>query len=146
MTALTLFEDFIYWSDQKSKTLSRSYKTSGGGRTELLNSWQTIRDIKVYHPLRQPDGNIKPLPLVTFMSRFNMLFVVSVVPKHHCQVTNGGCSHLCLLSPGGGYKCACPTHFYLANDNKTCLSNCTASQVRLTKLTKHFLLTTLCTK
>nr|XP_055074200.1 low-density lipoprotein receptor-related protein 1B-like isoform X3 [Misgurnus anguillicaudatus] len=107
VTGLTLFEDFIYWSDQRSKTLSRSHKLSGGLRTELLNSWQTIRDIKVYHPLRQPD-----------------------VPKHHCQVTNGGCSHLCLLSPGGGYKCACPTHFYLANDNKTCLSNCTASQFR----------------
>ncbi|XP_026091548.1 low-density lipoprotein receptor-related protein 1B [Carassius auratus] len=107
VTGLTLFEDFIYWSDQKSKTLSRSHKTSGGQHTELLSSWQTIRDIKVYHPLRQPD-----------------------VPKHQCQVTNGGCSHLCLLSPGGGYKCACPTHFYLANDNKTCLSNCTASQFR----------------
>ncbi|XP_021325253.1 low-density lipoprotein receptor-related protein 1B isoform X1 [Danio rerio] len=107
VTGLTLFEDFIYWSDQKSKTLSRSHKTSGGKQTELLSSWQTIRDIQVYHPLRQPD-----------------------VPKHQCQVTNGGCSHLCLLSPGGGYKCACPTHFYLANDNKTCLSNCTASQFR----------------
>ncbi|XP_016148446.1 low-density lipoprotein receptor-related protein 1B [Sinocyclocheilus grahami] len=107
VTGLALFEDFIYWCDQKSKTLSRSHKTSGGQHTELLSSWQTIRDIKVYHPLRQPD-----------------------VPKHQCQVTNGGCSHLCLLSPGGGYKCACPTHFYLANDNKTCLSNCTASQFR----------------
>uniref|UniRef100_A0A8C1SIU4 Low density lipoprotein receptor-related protein 1Ba n=1 Tax=Cyprinus carpio TaxID=7962 RepID=A0A8C1SIU4_CYPCA len=107
ITGITLFEDFIYWSDQKSKTLSRAHKTSGDQHTELLSSWQTIRDIKVYHPLRQPD-----------------------VPKHQCQVTNGGCSHLCLLSPGGGYKCACPTHFYLANDNKTCLSNCTASQFR----------------
>ncbi|TRY82421.1 hypothetical protein DNTS_016378 [Danionella cerebrum] len=107
VAGLALFEDFIYWSDQKSKTLSRSHKTSGGQHTELLRSWQTIRDIKVYHPLRQPD-----------------------VPKHQCQVTNGGCSHLCLLSPGGAYKCACPTHFYLANDNKTCLSNCTASQFR----------------
>ncbi len=56
ITGLTLFEDFIYWSDQKSKTLSRSHKTSGGQHTELLSSWQTIRDIKVYHPLRQPDG------------------------------------------------------------------------------------------
>lgn len=51
------------------------------------------------------------------------------VPKHQCQVANGGCSHLCLLSPGGEHKCACPTNFYLAADNKTCLSNCTASQV-----------------
>lgn len=51
------------------------------------------------------------------------------VPKHQCQIANGGCSHLCLLSPGGEHKCACPTNFYLAADNKTCLSNCTSSQV-----------------
>ncbi|KAL2081001.1 hypothetical protein ACEWY4_022854 [Coilia grayii] len=52
------------------------------------------------------------------------------IPKHQCQVANGGCSHLCLLSPGGSHRCACPTNFYLAADNKTCLSNCTASQFR----------------
>uniref|UniRef100_A0AAY4C4T1 EGF-like domain-containing protein n=1 Tax=Denticeps clupeoides TaxID=299321 RepID=A0AAY4C4T1_9TELE len=103
----TLFEDYVYWTDEKSKSLNRAHKTSGVWQTELLSSWQPIKDIKVYHPYRQPD-----------------------VPKHQCQVTNGGCSHLCLLSPGGGYKCACPTHFYLAADNKTCLSNCTASQFR----------------
>ncbi|XP_030628050.1 low-density lipoprotein receptor-related protein 1B [Chanos chanos] len=105
--ALALFEDYVYWTDEKSKSLSRAHRTSGTLHTQLLSAWQTIRDITVYHPLRQPD-----------------------VPKHQCQVTNGGCSHLCLLSPGGGFKCACPTHFYLAADNKTCLSNCTASQFR----------------
>uniref|UniRef100_A0A3P9A5H3 EGF-like domain-containing protein n=1 Tax=Esox lucius TaxID=8010 RepID=A0A3P9A5H3_ESOLU len=104
---LTLFEDFIYWTDEKSKSLNRAHKTSGAQRAELLSYWRAIHNIKVFHPLRQPD-----------------------VPKHQCQVTNGGCSHLCLLSPGGGYRCACPAHFYLAADNKTCLSNCTASQFR----------------
>lgn len=49
--------------------------------------------------------------------------------NHSCQTNNGGCSNLCLLSPGGGYKCACPTNFYLASDHRTCMSNCTASQV-----------------
>ncbi|XP_058238194.1 low-density lipoprotein receptor-related protein 1B-like isoform X2 [Hemibagrus wyckioides] len=107
VTSLTLFEDFLYWSDQKRRTLNRAHKTSGERRVELLSSWQTIRDIKIYHPLRQPD-----------------------VVKHQCQVNNGGCSHLCLLSPGGAYQCACPTHFYLTNDSKTCLSNCTSSQFR----------------
>uniref|UniRef100_A0A4W5QCD1 EGF-like domain-containing protein n=1 Tax=Hucho hucho TaxID=62062 RepID=A0A4W5QCD1_9TELE len=107
VTGLTLFEDVIYWTDEKSKSLNRAHKTSGARRAELLKYWRAIHNIKVYHPLRQPD-----------------------VPKHQCQVTNGGCSHLCLLSPGGGYRCACPTHFYLAADNKTCLSNCTASQFR----------------
>ncbi|XP_046700598.1 low-density lipoprotein receptor-related protein 1B isoform X5 [Silurus meridionalis] len=104
---LTLFEDFIYWTDGKSKSLRRAHKTSGSHAVELLNSWQAIKSVTVYHPLRQPE-----------------------VPKHQCQVANGGCSHLCLLSPGGGHKCACPTNFYLASDGKTCLSNCTASQFR----------------
>ncbi|KAM9485972.1 low-density lipoprotein receptor-related protein 1B [Clarias gariepinus] len=104
---LTLFEDFIYWTDGKSKSLRRAHKTSGSHAVELLNSWQAIKSVTVYHPLRQPE-----------------------VPKHQCQVGNGGCSHLCLLSPGGGHKCACPTNFYLASDGRTCLSNCTASQFR----------------
>lgn len=53
----------------------------------------------------------------------------SVVSKHLCMTNNGGCSHLCLLAPGKTHTCACPTNFYLAADNRTCLSNCTASQV-----------------
>lgn len=54
--------------------------------------------------------------------------------NHPCQINNGGCSNLCLISPGGGYTCACPTNFYLAADGKQCLSNCTASQVSWTPL------------
>uniref|UniRef100_A0A8C5HU04 EGF-like domain-containing protein n=1 Tax=Gouania willdenowi TaxID=441366 RepID=A0A8C5HU04_GOUWI len=105
--ALTLFEDFVYWTDGKSKSLRRAHKTTGTQGMELLNSWQALKTIKIYHSLRQPE-----------------------VPKHQCQIANGGCSHLCLLSPGGEHKCACPTNFYLAADNKSCLSNCTSSQFR----------------
>ncbi|XP_048808618.1 low-density lipoprotein receptor-related protein 1B isoform X3 [Lagopus muta] len=105
--ALTLFEDYIYWTDGKTKSLNRAHKTSGLDRLLLINSWHTITDIQVYHSYRQPD-----------------------VSKHMCTVNNGGCSHLCLLAPGKMHTCACPTNFYLAADNKTCLSNCTASQFR----------------
>uniref|UniRef100_A0A3Q2Y480 Low density lipoprotein receptor-related protein 1Ba n=1 Tax=Hippocampus comes TaxID=109280 RepID=A0A3Q2Y480_HIPCM len=112
--ALTLFEDFIYWTDGKSKSLRRVHKTTGAQGLELLNSWQAIKSIKVYHSLRQPEGTKS----------------IWRLPKHQCQIANGGCSHLCLLSPGGGHKCACPSNFYLAADNKTCLSNCTSSQFR----------------
>ncbi|KAL1785367.1 low-density lipoprotein receptor-related protein 1B [Sigmodon hispidus] len=104
--ALTLFEDYIYWTDGKTKSLSRVHKTSGADRLSLINSWHAITDIQVYHSYRQPD-----------------------VSKHLCTVNNGGCSHLCLLAPGKAHTCACPTNFYLAADNRTCLSNCTASQL-----------------
>lgn len=54
--ALTLFEDFVYWTDGKSKSLRRAHKTTGTQGIELLNSWQAIKSIKVYHSLRQPEG------------------------------------------------------------------------------------------
>uniref|UniRef100_A0AAY5EZH7 EGF-like domain-containing protein n=1 Tax=Electrophorus electricus TaxID=8005 RepID=A0AAY5EZH7_ELEEL len=95
---LTLFEDFIYWTDGKSKSLRRAHKTSGAHARFSLS----IQFLKMIPP----------------------------VPKHQCQVANGGCSHLCLLSPGGGHKCACPTNFYLAADNKTYEKTCGPHEFR----------------
>ena len=64
--ALTLFEDFVYWTDGKSKSLRRAHKTSGAQAIELLNSWQAIKSIKVYHSLRQPEGKrLRGTPVVS---------------------------------------------------------------------------------
>lgn len=43
-----------------------------------------------------------------------------------CVGDNGRCSHLCLALPNGPnkteqFKCACPTHFILSDDGKSCL-------------------------
>uniref|UniRef100_A0AAX7UXR8 EGF-like domain-containing protein n=1 Tax=Astatotilapia calliptera TaxID=8154 RepID=A0AAX7UXR8_ASTCA len=103
--AMTLFEEYIYWTDWETKSINRAHKTLGTTKTMLISTLHRPMDIHIYHPYRQPD-----------------------VEGHPCQTNNGGCSNLCLLSPGGGYKCACPTNFYLAADGKHCLSNCTASQ------------------
>ncbi|XP_016534121.1 low-density lipoprotein receptor-related protein 1-like isoform X3 [Poecilia formosa] len=103
--AMTLFEEYIYWTDWETKSINRAHKTQGTNKTMLISTLHRPMDIHVFHPYRQPD-----------------------VAGHPCQINNGGCSNLCLLSPGGGYKCACPTNFYLAADGKRCLSNCTASQ------------------
>lgn len=75
-------------------------------------------------------SHVPSRPTCSALYGFRIISFHPSVPKHQCQIANGGCSHLCLLSPGGGHKCACPTNFYLAADNKTCLSNCTSSQVR----------------
>ncbi|ELK04590.1 Low-density lipoprotein receptor-related protein 1B [Pteropus alecto] len=44
--ALTLFEDYIYWTDGKTKSLSRAHKTSGADKLSLINSWHAITDIQ----------------------------------------------------------------------------------------------------
>ncbi|XP_017271351.1 low-density lipoprotein receptor-related protein 1 isoform X3 [Kryptolebias marmoratus] len=103
--AMTLFEEYIYWTDWETKSINRVHKTLGTNKSMLISTLHRPMDIHVYHPYRQPE-----------------------VSGHPCQTNNGDCSNLCLLSPGGGYKCACPTNFYLASDGRQCLSNCTASQ------------------
>uniref|UniRef100_A0AAQ5YCC6 EGF-like domain-containing protein n=1 Tax=Amphiprion ocellaris TaxID=80972 RepID=A0AAQ5YCC6_AMPOC len=103
--AMTLFEEYIYWTDWETKSINRAHKTLGTNKSMLISTLHRPMDVHIYHPYRQPE-----------------------VADHPCQINNGGCSNLCLLSPGGGYKCACPTNFYLAADGKQCLSNCTASQ------------------
>ncbi|XP_043939564.1 prolow-density lipoprotein receptor-related protein 1 [Protopterus annectens] len=103
--ALTLFEDYIYWTDWETKSINQAHKTTGANKTRLISTLHRPMDIHIFHSERQPD-----------------------VPNHPCKINNGGCSNLCLLSPGGGHKCACPTNFYLGSDGRTCISNCTASQ------------------
>ena len=48
-----------------------------------------------------------------------------------CGDDNGGCSHLCLIAPGGQtYTCACPDNFELAGDDLSCLARCGSNQFR----------------
>ncbi|XP_042180439.1 low-density lipoprotein receptor-related protein 1-like isoform X1 [Oncorhynchus tshawytscha] len=105
--AMTLFEEYIYWTDWETKSINRCHKTQGTNKTMLISTLHRPMDVHIYHPYRQPEG---------------------MMANHPCQTNNGGCSNLCLLSPGGRYKCACPTNFYLASDGRQCMSNCTASQ------------------
>lgn len=49
-------------------------------------------------------------------------YSVFFLPVHtRCEEDNGGCSHLCLLSPREPfYSCACPTGVQLQDNGKTC--------------------------
>lgn len=118
--AISLFDDYIYWTDWNLKSISRANKFNGDKLQILRNTTHKPYDIHIFHPLRQ-------LPY------FNP-----------CGTNNGECSHLCLISPppassylnieGYGeegqtsYVCACPNQFYLSVDKKTCIANCTAGQ------------------
>lgn len=41
--------------------------------------------------------------------------------KNPCGNNNGNCSHLCLLSVNGTFKCDCPHVMRLNEDQRTCV-------------------------
>lgn len=57
--ALTLFEDFIYWTDWETKSINRAHKTTGANKTLLISTLHRPMDIHIYHPYRQPDGELR---------------------------------------------------------------------------------------
>lgn len=120
--AISLFDDYIYWTDWNLKSINRANKFNGENWQILRNTTHKPYDIHIFHPLRQ-------------------------LPYYNpCSNNNGGCSHLCLISPppassylnieGYGeegqttFACACPNQFYLSVDKKTCIANCTLGQVQ----------------
>ncbi|XP_076440226.1 low-density lipoprotein receptor-related protein 2-like [Babylonia areolata] len=105
--AITIFEDWMYWSDWNHMSIERAHKFSGANHSVLLNVTHRPMDIHVFHALRQ-----RPAP-------------------NPCGDNNGGCSHLCLIAPGGkSYTCSCPDYFFLSSDRRTCVANCSIAQFR----------------
>ena len=98
--ALTQYQDFLYWADWELKSIEKANKTSGKNRTTVQYNLDKVMDILVFHHSRQAGWNA-------------------------CNGNNGGCSHLCLAHPvipdsNETHTCACPTHYELYADNKTC--------------------------
>ncbi|OWF50740.1 low-density lipoprotein receptor-related protein 6-like [Mizuhopecten yessoensis] len=99
---LTLYLDFVFWADFQEKTIERANKSSGTNRTTIHYNMENVVDLLVFHASRQLGTN-------------------------NCKENNGGCSHLCLVRPGTEageitHQCACPTHFQLNTDQKTCVA------------------------
>ncbi|XP_066593822.1 low-density lipoprotein receptor-related protein 6 isoform X2 [Prorops nasuta] len=101
--SITQYKDYIYWTDWNTGEVERANKTTGSDRIKIHNKLKEVTDLLVCHQSRQSGWN-------------------------PCANNNGECSHLCIALPGedGGrstsHKCACPTHYNLAPDNKTCIA------------------------
>ncbi|XP_064646226.1 low-density lipoprotein receptor-related protein 2-like [Lineus longissimus] len=97
--SITVFEDYIYWSDEHYKRISRCGKFSCTGKTVDVHSLKGAIAVLIQHPLRQPNAT------------------------NHCL--NSQCSHLCLLSPteSSGFKCVCPAGMRLDSNKKTCAAD-----------------------
>ena len=108
---ITVFEDFIYWTDWEYKSVEKANRRTGGGRRNVTNTIHQPMGIQVFHPLRQPVHKKKD-------------------HRNPCA-NHGGCGSgtLCLIKPGGrGHVCACSERHHLSADKTTCISNCTSSE------------------
>ncbi|RWS16456.1 hypothetical protein B4U79_10678 [Dinothrombium tinctorium] len=74
--AMTIFEDYIYWSDWETASIERCHKYHCVNATKLSSVSHRPMDIKVYHPARQ----------------------VSLNTANPCK--KEACNALCLLRPG----------------------------------------------
>uniref|UniRef100_A0A8D0H975 Low-density lipoprotein receptor-related protein 2 n=1 Tax=Sphenodon punctatus TaxID=8508 RepID=A0A8D0H975_SPHPU len=95
--ALTLFEDFVYWSDRYTNRVIRANKWHGRNQTVMIYNIHQPLGIVAVHPVKQPAG------------------------INSCA--SSSCSHLCLLASSGPrfYTCACPSGWTLSPDNVNCM-------------------------
>ncbi|KAJ7345670.1 hypothetical protein JRQ81_001620, partial [Phrynocephalus forsythii] len=95
--ALTLFEDFVYWTDRYTHRVIRANKWHGRNQTVMIYNVHQPLGIVAVHPVKQPSG-------INFCDK-------------------SPCSHLCLLSSSGPrfYSCSCPSGWTLSPDHVNCM-------------------------
>ncbi|KAM6149597.1 prolow-density lipoprotein receptor-related protein 1-like [Erethizon dorsatum] len=93
--SVTVFEDEVFWSEMKTRTVQRVRKMTGKNRAVLIKRSGQPYGLKIMHEVLQP-RSLNP-----------------------CLDTR--CSHLCLLSPRSKGSCHCPVGFLLADDGLNCV-------------------------
>lgn len=107
--SISVFENYVYWTDWRTNSVYRANKWNGSEINVLLRTQSQPFGVQILHPSRQPEPERR---------------ADGTVPSSPCrEQTNGGCSHLCLLSVNGAFRCECPHVMRLAKDERTCVPN-----------------------
>ncbi|KAB1257521.1 Low-density lipoprotein receptor-related protein 2 [Camelus dromedarius] len=93
--SVAVFEDEVFWSEMKTRTVQRMKKATGKKRAVLIKRFEQPYGLKVIHQVLQPRSS------------------------NPCLDTR--CSHLCLLSPRSKGSCRCPVGLLLADDGVNCV-------------------------
>ncbi|XP_072261337.1 low-density lipoprotein receptor-related protein 2-like [Pyxicephalus adspersus] len=93
--ALMVFEDEVYWSEIKSRTVQKINKKTGKNRTVLIKGHGQPYGLKVIHEVMQPRM------------------------ENPCQKLK--CSHVCLIGPSLKGSCWCPTGLLLSGNMQDCV-------------------------
>lgn len=99
--SITVFEDFLYWSDWETQAIHKVRKFKGGEQnvSTVVLGLRSPMDVHIYHDLRQPSAT------------------------NRCEKTS--CSHICLPSPylsenSAHHICACPDDMILGTNGWEC--------------------------
>ena len=60
--AVTVFEDYVYWTDWETETIHKANKFNGNHPESVAVSLYSPMDLHIYHSLRQPKGKINQPP------------------------------------------------------------------------------------
>jgi low density lipoprotein receptor-related protein 5/6 len=91
---LSLFDNYIYWTDWQRRTVERAHKITGSDRITVVDQFPDLMGLKVTK-------------------------LHEVTGTNPCMNKNGGCAHLCLNRPHD-YVCRCQIDYELAKDRKSC--------------------------
>lgn len=116
---LTLYKDYLYFVNDKTKELVKVNKT-----TIIDNDSDKKVQINIIDHLLLTDNDDDSI--ITDLNVFYTKQIGSLSNNNNqCAISNGGCTHLCLTLPSDNgpsssveYTCACPTHYILTDDNK----------------------------
>ncbi|XP_014280390.1 low-density lipoprotein receptor-related protein 4 isoform X1 [Halyomorpha halys] len=126
----------IYWTDARAKTVEYA-SLNGKGRTILMSEVSYPFGLTIFNSLLLWTDRVNnSIHSVDKMSGKNAKLLIRglsglmdlSIMEHHketvttkCLIKNGGCSHLCLLSPKPErYSCGCPIGIQLQEDGKNC--------------------------
>lgn len=91
---IDVYDQKVFWTDMTTLNVESANKNNGKDRQVLIANVSDLMDVRVFHRSRKMISNL-------------------------CSVSNGDCSHLCLLNPHG-YRCACPIGVKLSKNGRTC--------------------------
>lgn len=81
--AITLFEDFMYWTDWNHKSVEKANRFTGANHTVLQHVTHRPMDVHIYHPLQQPKGLRGTVQYVMLMIK--MVYKVDEKQSLHLQ-------------------------------------------------------------
>jgi len=71
--SLTVFEDWMYWSDWNHMAIEKANRFTGANRTVLVNVTHRPMTVRVVHPLRQRHSQSAALASLRYNNHYNHL-------------------------------------------------------------------------